>query len=98
MLSSCCAGVQTGIPAPLCLPHCVQTRLQGQDSTPSNADIEEAVKLMEPYFRSANFPIVSDLPAPASLSNMETKLFYTLPAIGIITMAILWSVTTSRSA
>jgi hypothetical protein len=58
VLSSCYASLQKQMPAPLCLPHCVQTRQQGQDSTPSNADIEEAVKLMEPYFQSSNFPEV----------------------------------------
>lgn len=46
------------MPAPLCLPHCLQTRAQGQDGTPSDADIEAAVALMTPYFSRGNYPEV----------------------------------------
>ena len=64
--------LQKQMPAPLCLPHCVQTRQQGQDSTPSNADIEEAVKLMEPYFQSGNYPEVRCTEHALALTPSQT--------------------------
>ncbi len=56
-LSSVCA-LQKHLPAPLCLPHCLQDRVAGQDGIPTESDIEAAVVLMEPYFQSGNYPTV----------------------------------------
>jgi hypothetical protein len=72
VLSSSVRILQKQMPAPLCLPYCVQTRQQGQDSTPSNDDIEEAVKLMEPYFQSGNYPEVTCSELALALKGVNT--------------------------